>query len=102
MILFAPLWTLLGIAIGSLIQNQVVALVGTLIWLFLGETLLIGVFGLLDIDGAADYLPFQALDAADGTSDGLLSYWAGVGVALAWTAAIGVAGTERIRRRDVT
>ncbi|HEX7254825.1 MAG TPA: ABC transporter permease [Gaiellaceae bacterium] len=102
MLLFALLWALLGVAIGTLVQSQVVALVGTLIWLFLAETILIGVLGLLDLDGLADYLPFQALDSADGTTDDLLPYWAGVGVSLGWIAVIGAAGTERLRRRDIT
>jgi hypothetical protein len=81
----------------------VAALVGTLVWLFLGETLLLGLFGLLDLDGLRAYLPFQALDGADGTGGGdLLSYWPAVGVSLAWIAVIGLAGTERTRRRDIT
>jgi ABC-type transport system involved in multi-copper enzyme maturation permease subunit len=105
--LLAVLWGLLGVAIGTLVQSQVAALVGTLVWIFLGETLLIGLFSLLDFsgvdfEGAADYLPFQALDAADGTTDELLSYWKGVAVSLVWIAAVGAAGTERIRRRDIT
>ena len=41
-----------GVAIGTLVQSQVAALVGTLVWIFLGETLLLGLFGVLDIDGA--------------------------------------------------
>jgi ABC-2 type transport system permease protein len=102
-ILSAALWGLIGIAIGVLVQSQVAALVGTLVWLFLVETILVGIFGLLDIDGVAPYLPFQALDAADGTGgENLLSYWAGVGVSLAWIAVVGAAGTERLRRRDIT
>lgn len=104
-LLLAVLWALLGVAIGTLVQSQVAALVGTLVWIFIAETLLIGVFGLrwLDIDGAAAYLPFQALDAADGTGgDDLLAYWPGVGVSLAWIALLGAAGTERVRRRDIT
>ena len=32
----------------------------------------------------------------------LLSYWAGVGVSLGWIALLGAAGTERLRRRDIT
>jgi ABC-2 type transport system permease protein len=102
-ILSAALWGLIGLAIGALVQSQVAALVGTLLWIFLVETLLIGVFGLVDLDGLAPYLPFQALDAADGTGgEDLLSYWAGVGLSLAWIAALAAAGTERLRRRDIT
>ena len=101
--LAAVLSVLMGIAIGAIVQSQVAALVGTLVWLFLGETLLLGLFGLLDLDGLRPYLPFQALDGADGTGGGdLLSYWPAVGVSLAWIAVIGLAGTERTRRRDIT
>ncbi|MGH3115677.1 MAG: ABC transporter permease [Gaiellales bacterium] len=103
MFLMAVLWALLGVAIGALVQSQVAALVGTLIWLFLGEALLSVGFGLLDLDGFAAYLPFQALDAVDGTGgESLLAYWPGVGVSLGWIALLGAAGTERARRRDIT
>jgi ABC-2 type transport system permease protein len=99
----AVLWVLMGVAIGVLVQSQVAALVGTLVWIFLGETLLVGLFGLLDVDGLAAYLPFHALDAADGTGgENLLSYGGGVAVALGWIAALGAAGTARTRGRDIT
>ena len=102
-ILLTLLWALMGVAIGTLVHSQVAALVGTLVWIFLGETLLMGLFGLIDIDGTSAYLPFQALDAVDGTGgDGLLSYWPGVGISLGWIALLGVAGTERTRRRDIS
>ena len=102
-LLAAALWAPMGIAIGALVQSQVAALVGTLIWIFVGEALLLGFFGLLNLDGARGYLPFQALDSADGTGGGeLLSYGPAVGVSLAWIAVIGAAGTERTRRRDIT
>ena len=103
MLLLVVLWGLMGVAIGVLVQSQVAALVGTLVWIFLVETLIVGVFGWLDIEGLIPYLPFQALDAVDGTGgEEILSYWPGVGVSLAWIAALGAAGTERLRRRDIT
>jgi ABC-2 type transport system permease protein len=103
MILLAVLWGLLGVAIGAVVHSQVAALVGTLIWIFLGETLLLGLFGLLDLDGVRGYLPFQALDGADGTGGGdLLSYGPAVAVSLGWIAVLGAAGIERTRRRDIT
>ena len=43
------LWLLLGLAIGSVVHSQIAALVGTLLWIFLVETLLVGLFSLLDI-----------------------------------------------------
>ncbi len=102
-LLSAVLWGAMGVAVGSVVHSQVAALVGTLVWIFLGETLLWGLFGLIDIDGAIAYLPFRALDAADGTGgEDLLGYWPGVGVSLAWVAVIGAAGVWRTRRRDVT
>jgi ABC-type transport system involved in multi-copper enzyme maturation permease subunit len=103
MVLLSILWGLLGVAIGSVVHSQVAALVGTLIWIFLGETLLLGLLGLLDLDGARGYLPFQALDAADGSGGGdLLSYWPAVGVSLGWIVLLGAAGIVRTRRRDIT
>ena len=97
------LWLLIGVAIGCLVQSQVAALVGTLIWIFLGEQLIAGVFVLLDVEGLIGYLPFHALDAADGSGgENLLSHGAGVAVSLGWIALIGALGTARVRRRDIT
>ena len=102
-LLSAVLWGLMGVAIGSVVHSQVAALVGTLVWIFLGETLIWGLLGLIDLDGAADYLPFRALDAADGTGgDDLLGYWPGVAVSLGWVAVLGAAGMVRTHRRDIT
>jgi ABC-type transport system involved in multi-copper enzyme maturation permease subunit len=102
-VLVSVLWALLGIAIGAAVHGQVAALVGTLVWIFVVENLLVGLLGLLDNDGVAAYLPFRALDAADGTGgDNLIAYWPGVGVSLAWIAAIGAFGVVRTRRRDIT
>ena len=102
-LLAAVLWGLTGVAIGSLVHSQVAALVGTLIWAFLGETLIWGVLGLLDLDGAIRYLPFRALDASDGTGgDDLLRYWPAVAVSVGWIAVLGAAGALRTSRRDIT
>jgi ABC-2 type transport system permease protein len=102
-ILLSILWTLFGVAIGSVVHSQVAALVGTLVWVFLGETLIWGLLGLIDLDGIGSYLPFRALDSADGTNDpDMLPYWGGVAVSLAWIAVVGGAGVWRTRRRDIT
>lgn len=100
--LSAVLWVLMGVAIGSVVHSQVAALVGTLVWIFLVETLLLGLLGLLDLDGVVPYLPFRALDAADGTGgEELLSYGVAIAVSVAWIAALGAAGIVRTRRRDI-
>ncbi len=97
------LWFLLGIAIGSVVHSQVAALVGTLVWIFLVETLLVGLFSLIDIDRVAEYLPFHALDGADGVGgDNLLDYWPALAVSLAWIVVLGAAGIARTSRRDIT
>jgi ABC-2 type transport system permease protein len=96
-------WALMGVAVGALVHSQVAALVGTLLWVFVGESLLWGLFSLLDVDGLVSYLPFQSLDAADGTGgEDLLSYGPGVAVALGWIALIGGVGLWRTLRRDIT
>ncbi len=97
------LWALLGVAIGTAVQNQVAALVGTLMWIFLVENLLVGLLGLVDADGIGEYLPFHALDAADGTgADNLLSYGGGLAVTLGWIVLLGGFGTWRTIRRDIS
>jgi ABC-2 type transport system permease protein len=102
-LLSAVLWGLMGLAVGSVVHNQVAALVGTLVWIFIVENLIVGLLGLLDGDGVTAYLPFRALDAADGTGgDNLISYWPAVAVSLGWIALIGAAGVVRTRRRDIT
>ena len=83
--------------------DDVLPLVGTLVWVFLGEHLVAALLGVLDLDGAVSYLPFRALDSADGTNEAdMLSYWPGVAVSLAWIALIGTAGVVRTRRRDIS
>jgi ABC-type transport system involved in multi-copper enzyme maturation permease subunit len=102
-LLATALWALLGIAVGSLIQNQVAALVGTLVWILVVETLVMGLLNLVDLEGVVPYLPFRALDAADGTSgDDMLAFQGGVAVSAAYVAAIGVLGALRTNRRDIT
>jgi ABC-2 type transport system permease protein len=97
------LWLLMGVAIGSVVHSQVAALVGTLVWLFLVETLLLGLLSLLDVEGVGEYLPFHALDGADGSGgDNLLDYGPAFAVTLGWIAVLGGAGIWRTHRRDIT
>jgi hypothetical protein len=93
----------MGLAIGSVVHSQVTALVGTLLWLFLVETLLLGLLTLLDAEGIGEYLPFHALDGADGSGgDNLLAYGPALVVTIGWIALLGAAGIVRTRRRDIT
>jgi ABC-2 type transport system permease protein len=97
------LWLLMGVVIGAVVHSQVAALVGTLVWLFLVENLLVGLLSLVDADGVAEYLPFHALDGADGGGgDNLLEYWPALAVTCGWIVLLGAAGLVRTRRRDIT
>lgn len=101
--LIIVLWALLGVAIGAVVHSQVAALVGTLVWIFVVENLLVVLFDWIGFDGAISYLPFRALDSADGTGGtDLLPYGAAVAVSIAWIALLGVAGTVRTIRRDIS
>jgi ABC-type transport system involved in multi-copper enzyme maturation permease subunit len=94
---------LMGVAIGLVVHNQVAALVGTLVWVFVVENLLWGLFALLDVEDAVMYLPFRALDATGGSGgEQALSYGAAVVVSIVWIALLGAAGTARTLRRDIT
>jgi ABC-type transport system involved in multi-copper enzyme maturation permease subunit len=102
-LLAAPLWALMGVAIGLVVHSQVAALVGTLVWMFLGESLLWGLFSWTGTDAAIQYLPFRALDAVDGSGgENVLSYGPGIAVSLAWIVLLGAAGTVRTQRRDIS
>ena len=97
------LWGALGVGIGALVQNQVVALVGAIIWILLVEALIGVLFGLIDLEVVADYLPGRALASFDGTGEeGGLSTWAGAGVGLGWALLLGILGAFRMSRQDVT
>ena len=97
------LWLLLGVAIGTVVHNQVAGLVGTLVWIFLVENLLVALAGLVDADHVSQYLPFHALDGADGTGgDNLLGYRTALAVTCGWIMLLGAVGTWRTRRRDIT
>jgi len=94
---------LIGVAIGLVVHNQVAALVGTLVWIFVVENLLWGLFALLDIEDAVAYLPFRALDATGGSGgEQSLSTGPALAVSIGWIALLGVAGIVRTRRRDIT
>jgi ABC-type transport system involved in multi-copper enzyme maturation permease subunit len=94
---------LMGIAIGLVVHNQVAALVGTLVWIFVVENLLWGLFSLLEIESAVEYLPFRALDATGGAGgDQTLWYGPALIVSIVWIALLGAVGVERTRRRDIT
>ena len=98
----AALAGLLGAAIGGAVHSQVGALVGTLVWMFVLEPVCWGILGLLDLDGAAEYLPAAALGGTVDTSGEGASWVRSVGVALAWAGVATMLALARTSRRDIT
>lgn len=89
----------LGVAVGALVRNQVAAVVGTLAWLFILESALIGLVpsvGKFSVSGATTSL-LQSMEMDDGLAQG-----AGGLVLLAWVVLLGTAAVLADRARDVT
>jgi len=93
---------ILGAAIGGAVHSQVGALVGALVWIFVAEPLCWALLGLLDVGGAAEYLPAASLGGIVDSGGGGLPFAGSVAMALAWTAVATVLALFRTSRRDIT
>jgi ABC-type transport system involved in multi-copper enzyme maturation permease subunit len=90
------IWGAIGVAVGTIIRNQVGAIIGILAWGFVVENLL---FGLLP--GFGRFVPGEAANALQGsTADHLLSPAVGALVLLAWLAVLAAIGLAWTSRRD--
>lgn len=95
-VVYAALFGVLGVAIGSFVRNQIVAVVGALAWLLVIEQVLVGL-----LEGATKWLPQAAGQAIVRTPDrSLLDPEIGAAVLLAYAAAFAFAGLQVVRRRD--
>jgi ABC-2 type transport system permease protein len=93
----AVLFAVLGVAVGAIARNQVVAIVGAMVWLVVLEPILFQSWS-----GAAKWLPGQAGEALRRVpQEGLLSMGTGTLVLCAWIAAVLAAGHWRTRRFDI-
>jgi ABC-type transport system involved in multi-copper enzyme maturation permease subunit len=94
-VLYAALFTILGVAFGSLVRNQIIAIVSALTFVLLVEQL-------LTQSGAsmAEWLPGNAGAAVVRTPGEFLAPGAGAAALLAYTIAIALAGTVLVTRRD--
>jgi ABC-2 type transport system permease protein len=101
-VLAAALWGAFGAGVGALLKSQTFALVAAILWILLAESLLALLFGLVDLEGAADFLPGQALGALDGSVEDALSPAAAGVVGLAYVAGFGLLGWARVERSDIT
>jgi len=100
MLLAGVLWGALGAGVGSIVTNQVAAIVGSLAWLFVVESLL----GSL-VPDVGRYLPgvvFGELTDTGFGVEGGLSALGGGALAAAYVAVSGVLGVLLTARRDIT
>lgn len=93
------LYALVGVGVGSVVRNQVAAIVGSLVWLFVLEGPLVGLVprvGRWFPGGAA-----AALSAAATVDGGLLPMWGGALLFTAYGLVFAAVGTALMVARDV-
>jgi hypothetical protein len=107
-VLGCGVWAIFGLGLGTLIRNQVVAIVAVLVFVFIAEPLLS--FGLNAVSwggNIAQFLPGSASSAIAAGTDGgqdlqRLSWWAGTLVLVAYGLVFASIGAALTTRRDVT
>ena len=99
------LWTLLGIGIGTLIRNQVAAVLAAVFVTFLVEPLATFILAANDLDEVVKWLPTNASTALTSPGTAFLDYlpwWGGGLVLLAYAAVLAAVGIRLNARRDIT
>jgi ABC-type transport system involved in multi-copper enzyme maturation permease subunit len=110
--LAVALWAVVGLGVGTLIRNQIVALAASVGVAWLAEPLLALALNAAGLGAVARFLPGQAtsavVDAGAATSAGsgltseLLPWWAGALVLVGYAAFAGTLGATITLRRDVS
>lgn len=100
-VLASALWGALGAGVGALVQHQAAALVGTIIWVLVAETLIEALLHWAGLQGVADVLPRHALDALAGHENGL-SPAVGAAVGALYVCGFAALAFLRLRRQDLT
>lgn len=103
-VLAVAVWSVVGLGVGTLIRNQVAAIMTAVLVTFLVEPLLVLASGALDLDAVGRFLPSAASSAMTQTSDGtvaLLPWWAGAIVLAAYGVGSAALGVWLTVRRDV-
>jgi ABC-2 type transport system permease protein len=97
-IIGTALWGAIGVALGSIVPNQVGAVISLLAWGFVVENL---VFGFLPKVGR--FLPVHSSDSMMGPiQDKLLPGNAGTLVTVAWVLVLSIIGVVLLKRRDIS
>lgn len=97
------LYAVLGVGVGCLMRNQIAAIVGFVVYLFVIGPILSGVPATSEV---AQYLPYQAGNAlgrlTSSVDAAMLGQAAGGLVLLAWALAFAALGSHVALRRDIT
>lgn len=97
------LYAVLGVGLGCLLLNQIAAIVGFVVYMFVLGPILSGVQATSEV---AQYLPYQAGNAlgrlTSSVDAAMLGQTAGGLVLLAWALAFAALGTRVAIRRDIT
>lgn len=104
-VLAVAVWTMLGLGVGTLIRNQVAAILIAVFLTFLVEPLLGLALNALDLDSVAKFLPSSASSAMTSpatTMGDLLPWWGGAIVLSAYGLLFAVIGVALSVRRDIT
>lgn len=99
------IWTVLGIGIGTLVRNQVAAIVLAILFTFLVEPLLTFALAAADLDWLVKWLPSNASSALMAPGEAILDYldwWVGGLVLLAYGLVLAALGVALSIRRDVS
>jgi ABC-type transport system involved in multi-copper enzyme maturation permease subunit len=103
------LWTVLGLGVGTLLRNQVLALLLSIGIAWIAEPLIAFGLNALDLGAVARFFPSQATSAIAEPSGGggpvsidLLPWWGGVLVLVGYATLSGALGAVLTLRRDIT
>ncbi|NUR06916.1 MAG: ABC transporter permease subunit [Nocardioidaceae bacterium] len=99
------IWTLVGLGIGTLIRNQIAAILVAVFVVFLVEGIATAILAATDLDSVAKWLPTNASAALTSPGSSQLEYlpwWAGGLVLLGYAVVLGGIGLLLSSRRDVT
>jgi ABC-type transport system involved in multi-copper enzyme maturation permease subunit len=109
-VLAIALWAVVGLGVGTLIRNQVVALLVSIGVAWIAEPLIALALNAAHAGGVAKFLPGQATSAlvspptstGAGLSQDMLPWWGGTLVLLAYAVASGALGAGLTLRRDIS
>jgi ABC-2 type transport system permease protein len=108
-VLAVALWAVIGLGVGTLIRNQVLALLLAVGIAWIAEPIVSILLNLADLGVVAKFLPTQATTAvvepalgASGIAFTLLPWWGGVLVLAGYAAVSGALGVALTLRRDIS